>query len=115
MGNSQHPGKAIFLWQPVVFFEQPICCRCWPATDRCGGVAPSAGTLFLFGKLSVGAGWQSCCVRVPNLHYSLLLASRQNVFEDSDGEVARLEALVAADPSNKPELLKYLHVSGACR
>jgi len=75
--------------------------------------------LYLFGKVSAsssssssGGGssscssWQSCCVVVPNLHRSLLVVPRPEVFDDSDGQIAALEAAVAADTSRKIELLQ---------
>jgi hypothetical protein len=57
-----------------------------------------------------GGGWQSCCVRVPNLQRSLLVVPRESVFEDAAGELAALEAAAAADPAQRGELLRALHV-----
>lgn len=81
-----------------------------------------ADVLYLFGKVSAssnssgGAGkgsggnsWQSCCVVVPNLHRSLLVVPHPEVFDDSDGQIASLEAAVAADPPRKIELLQVLN------
>lgn len=78
-----------------------------------------ADVLYLFGKVSASSGngssgggkggsnsWQSCCVVVPNLHRSLLVVPRPEVFDDSDGQIAALEAAVAADPARKIELLQ---------
>lgn len=75
---------------------------------------PCADVLYLFGKVSASSNgakgssnsWQSCCVVVPNLHRSLLVVPRPEVFEDADGEIAALEAAVAADPARKIELLQ---------
>jgi hypothetical protein len=82
---------------------------------------PGADVLYLFGKVSAsstgsggggggkgsgGNSWQSCCVVVPNLHRSLLVVPRPEVFDDSDGQIAALEAAVAADPARKIELLQ---------
>jgi hypothetical protein len=77
----------------------------------------SADVLYLFGKVSASSNgsdgakggsnsWQSCCVVVPNLHRSLLVVPRPEVFEDADGEIAALETAVAADPARKIELLQ---------
>jgi hypothetical protein len=73
--------------------------------------------LYLFGKVAATASsngssgntnssWQSCCVVVPNLHRSLLVVPRPEVFEDAGGEIAALEAAVAAEPECKIELLQ---------
>ena len=35
----------------------------------------------------------------------------REVFEDTDGEIKRLEDEAAADPSHKIDLIKHLHVS----
>jgi hypothetical protein len=84
---------------------------------------PSADTLYLFGKVassssssstpsksrggsSSAATWQSCCVVVPNMHRSVLFVPSPAVFDDASGELAALEAAVAADPSRKMELLQ---------
>jgi hypothetical protein len=85
---------------------------------------PLADVLYLFGKVSASSSgsnssssWQSCCVVVPNLHRSLLVVPRPSVFDDSDGEIAALEAAVAADPARKIELLQVCPCCscGLCR
>jgi hypothetical protein len=53
-----------------------------------------------------GSSWQSCCVVVPNLHRSLLVVPRPEVFDDASGEIAALEAAVAQDPARRMELLQ---------
>jgi hypothetical protein len=79
-----------------------------------------ADTLYLFGKVASSSStpskspgssssattWQSCCVVVPNLHRSVLFVPSPSVFDDASGELAALEAAVAADPSKKMELLQ---------
>jgi hypothetical protein len=84
---------------------------------------PPADTLYLFGKVasnssssstpskspggsSAATTWQSCCVVVPNLHRSVLFVPAPGVFDDASGELAALEAAVAADPSRRMELLQ---------
>lgn len=82
----------------------------------------SADTLYMFGKVagssssnnsgrsnSSNSTWQSCCVVVPNLQRSLLIIPSVDVFDDASGEIASLEAAVAADSDRKMELLQLLH------
>jgi hypothetical protein len=88
-----------------------------------------ADTLYLFGKVastsssstpskspgssSSATSWQSCCVVVPNLHRSVLFVPSPAVFDDASGELAALEAAVAADPSKKMQLLQVRLRQGA--
>lgn len=83
------------------------------------------GSVYLFGKIKAPAAaaattgaaaagataYQSCCVVVKGCYYSLLVVPTSDVFADPDGELAALEAEVAADPSRKMELVRLMHVS----
>jgi hypothetical protein len=54
-------------------------------------------------------------VVVPNLHRSVLFVPSPAVFDDASGELAALEAAVAADPSKKMELLQVRLGQGPVR
>eukprot|EP00883_Tetradesmus_obliquus_P007895 jgi/Sobl393_1/18556/SZX64231.1 len=75
------------------------------ASSSSGSSTPSKSP----GSSSSAATWQSCCVVVPNLHRSVLFVPAPSVFDDASGELAALEAAVAADPSRRMELLQALH------
>lgn len=59
-----------------------------------------------------GAGWRSCCALVPGLQHSVLVVPERHVLEEAADQLAALEQEAAADPSQRIELLKFLHVSG---
>ncbi|KAG2444014.1 hypothetical protein HYH02_009213 [Chlamydomonas schloesseri] len=67
------------------------------------------GEVMLFGKIEAEGGrWQSCAVAVRGLQRTLIVVPRRDVFEDGDGAIAALHAVVKADPARKPELMKML-------
>ncbi|GIL61548.1 hypothetical protein Vafri_16011, partial [Volvox africanus] len=66
------------------------------------------GEVLLFGKVEAEGRWQSCAVTVRGLQRCLLVVPRPEVFEDSDGAIAALEAAVKADPSRRVDLIKLL-------
>jgi hypothetical protein len=73
--------------------------------------APTTECLHLFGKVFADKRWQSCAAVVGGLHRSLLVVPAPTVFGDADGEIAAAEAAAAADPEQRMELLRLLHVS----
>ena len=104
----QPPPQAYPGPPPPHLHTFPACSH--PCTPLPPSPPPHAGDVYLFGKLQLEGRWVSTCVVVHNLHYSLLVVPRPGVFQDSDGEIGRLQAAAAADPTQHIELIKHLQV-----